>query len=199
MNDRLRVAVADDERDTREFLSEIMPRLGHEVVVSAGTGRALLEGCQRTSPDLVVTDIRMPDMDGIEVAEAVNRGRPTPVILVTAHSEPEYLNRATGEHVMAYLVKPVNEAELRATIGVAMRRFHQFMSLTQEANSLRQALEDRKLIERAKGILTRRLHIDEDDAFRRLRKRASDHNQKLVVVARKLIDSDEIFQVMERL
>jgi two-component system, response regulator PdtaR len=194
----LRIAVADDEADTRQFFQEVLTHLGHEVVAVVENGRQLVERCRATRPDLVITDIRMPDMDGIEAAAAVNRERQVPVILVTAHHDAASLSRSGVGHVMAYLSKPIKPVDLQAAITLAALRFDQFRQLSQEAASLRQALEDRKLIERAKGIVMKRLRVDEEDAFRRLRRLASDQNAKLVEVAQQTVSADEVFQELER-
>jgi response regulator NasT len=195
----LRIAVADDERDMREYLHEVLPRLGHEVVVEAENGRQLAEEIKRTDPDLVITDIKMPDMDGIEVSTAVNREKQVPVILVSAHHDAELLVRAGADHIMGYLVKPVKEADLKTAITVAMLRFRHFLALAKEAADLRQALEDRKLIERAKGIIMKRLRVDEEEAFRRLRKLASDRNRRLVEVAHRIVSAEEVFHELDRI
>jgi response regulator NasT len=193
----LRIAVADDEPRMRDYYQDILPRMGHWVVCAAESGRALVEACARTRPDLVITDIKMPDMDGIEAANALSQDEPLPVILVSAYHDPELFQRASEEHILAYLVKPIKQAHLEAAIAIAVQRFDQFRALRQEAGELRQALEDRKIIERAKGILMKRTGLDEDQAFRRLRKMARDQNQKLAAVAQMLIRADEAFQMPE--
>jgi two-component system, response regulator PdtaR len=194
----LRIAVADDEADTRQFFQEVLTHLGHQVVAAVETGRQLVERCRATRPDLVITDIRMPDMDGIEAAAAVNREQQVPVILVTAHHDAASLSRGGTAHVMAYLSKPIKPVDLQAAITLAVLRFDQFQQLSKEAASLRQALDDRKVIERAKGIVMKRLRVDEEEAFRRLRKLASDHNIRLVEVAQQAVSADELFQQLER-
>jgi len=194
----LRIAIADDEADMRQFLREVLAQLGHQIVGEATTGAQLVQQCRSATPDLVITDIRMPDMGGIEAAAAVNKERQVPVVLVTAHHDADFLSNGSG-HVMAYLSKPVKTVDLLAAINLAVLRFDQFKQLQSEAATLRQALEDRKLIERAKGIVMKRLHIDEEDAFRRLRKVASDHNQKLVEVAQRVNAADDVFHQMEQL
>jgi len=194
----LRIAIADDDRDIREYLHEVLPRLGHEVVSVAESGKQLVAQVQATQPDLIVTDIKMPDLDGIEVAAQVNRQRPVPVILVSAHHDAELLSRSQNEHIMNYLVKPVSEPDLKTAIVLAMTRFKHYVALSKEAADLRQALEDRKVIERAKGSIMKRLRVDEDEAFRRLRKFASDHNQKLVEVGGRINAAEDIFHQLER-
>jgi response regulator NasT len=197
MNRALRVAVADDERDTRDYLREMLSRLGHEAVTVAD-GQQLVELCRTSPPDLIITDIRMPGLDGIDAALVVNRERPVPVILVTGHHAPDVLSRIGPDPVMAYLVKPVNHADVEAAIALALMRFEQFQSLRKESADLRQALEDRKVIERAKGIVMRRLHWDEQEAFRRIRKLANDHNRKVVDVAAEIERADEVFRTLEK-
>jgi AmiR/NasT family two-component response regulator len=199
MSEALRIAVADDEPEMRDYLQTVLPRLGHRVVATAENGRQLLECCRREKPDLVITDIKMPGLDGITAALAAHRERPTPVIVVTAYHEPQTLAQAAAGNVMAYLVKPVKEADLKAAITVAMRRFGQLLDLAREAAETRQALEDRKLIERAKGVVVKRTLVDEEEAYRRLRKLASDSNSKLVEVARSVAAAEEIFHCLDRL
>jgi two-component system, response regulator PdtaR len=194
----LRIAVADDDRDVRQFFEELLSRLGYEVVAVAESGRQLVERCGSTRPDLVITDIKMPDLDGIAAAVEVNREGPVPVILVTAHHDTELLARAGEDHIMAYLSKPAKPVDLQAAVSLAMLRFGHFQALRAEAASLRQALEDRKVVERAKGILMKRLRLDETEAFRRLRKRAADNNRKLAEVAQTVLTADEVFQALEK-
>jgi AmiR/NasT family two-component response regulator len=183
----LRIAVADDEPDMRDYFRKILPLLGHQVVAVAATGRELLDGCRRESPDLVITDIKMPDMDGIEAAVALYQNGPVPVILVSAYHDEEFIERAKEDHVVAYLVKPIEQADLAPAIALAMRRFRQLEALRREAADLRQALQDRKVIERAKGLLMKDHALDEPTAFRHLQKLARDTNRKLVDVARPVI------------
>ncbi|MGL4465245.1 MAG: ANTAR domain-containing response regulator [Planctomycetia bacterium] len=194
MKRSLRIVVADDEVRMREYLQELLPRMGHTVVASAATGNELINVCRSHRPDLVLTDIKMPDLDGIDAAVAIYREQPVPIILISAHHDKPSLERASGVHVMAYLVKPIELADLEAAIMVATRRFEQFQSLQKEAADLRQALEDRKIIERAKGILMKRGSIDEEEAFRRLQKTARDRNQKLVQVAGMIVTTEEILR-----
>jgi two-component system, response regulator PdtaR len=196
---RLRIAVADDDQEMREYLREALQRLGHEVVAVVGTGRELADSCRAAAPDLALADVRMPDMDGIEAAAVVNRERPVPFVLVSAHDTDELMGRAGVDHIMGYLVKPVKEADLKAAISVAMLRFQQFLTLAREAADLRQALEDRKLVERAKGAVMRRVRVDEEEAFRRLRKLSSTTNRKLTEVARDVLAAEDVFHRLDAL
>jgi len=191
MINRLNIAVADDELEMRDYFRETLMVLGHELVGAAENGTELVKLCQETSPDLVITDIKMPDMDGIEAATRIRDDKPVPVILVSAYNEPELIERALADHVLAYLVKPIKQADLETAIALAMRRFQEFQALHQQASDLRQALDDRKLIERAKGILMKRAGLDESDAFRRLQKLSNDKNQKLVEIAQMILTAEE--------
>jgi AmiR/NasT family two-component response regulator len=184
MTQPLRIVVADDEPDVRDYYRKILPRLGHHVVAAAGTGMELIALCREHRPDLVITDIKMPELDGIDAAVKIYEEMPIPVILVSAYSDEKLIERAEADHIMSYLVKPIKNTDLVPAIGLAIRRFEQFEALRREASDLRQALEDRKLIERAKGILMRELNLSEPEAFRRLQKTASARNLKLIEVAR---------------
>jgi AmiR/NasT family two-component response regulator len=192
MSTCLRIAVADDEPDMRDYYKAILPGLGHEVVTVAESGRELVEQCRTSQPDLVISDIRMPDMDGIDAAVAINESRPVPVILVSGYHDAELIRRAEADHILAYLVKPIKQSDLVPAIALAMRRFEQFEQLRREANGYRQALEDRKIIERAKGILMKRTALDEEAAFRRLQKLASEKNLKMVELARAILTAEEV-------
>jgi response regulator NasT len=196
-NHTLRIAVADDDPEVRTYFQELLPRLGHQVVV-ADNGRHLVDQCRVLEPDLVIADIKLPDMDGIEAAQAINRHRETPIILVSGHHNAELLERAATGPIMAYLTKPVKQADVETAIRLARVRFEQFHALRQEAADLRQALEDRKLIERAKGIVGRRLGLDEQEAFTRLRKLASNRNWKLVEVSQAVLRAEEMFHLLEK-
>ena len=193
MTRALRIAVADDELDMRDYFQQILPILGHEVVAVAQDGRELVEQCRELKPDLVITDIKMPDMDGIDAATQIYRNGPIPVILVSAYHDPEFIRRAESNHILAYLVKPIKQADLEPVIAIAMRRFEQFQALHKEAADLKQALEDRKVIEKAKGLLMKKASLDEHDAFRRLQRLASDKNKKLIDVAQMILMAEEAF------
>jgi response regulator NasT len=194
MNHSLRIVVADDEADMRDYFQRILPLLGHQVVGVAQSGRELIECCRTVNPDLVITDIKMPDMDGIDAAREVCRSRAVPVILVSGYHDRELIERAESHDILAYLVKPIKQADLEPAISLAMRRFQQFQALAKEAGDLRKALVDRKIIERAKGILMKKANLDEPDAFRRMQRLASDKNRKLIEIAHMILTAEEAFQ-----
>lgn len=191
MTSSLRIVIADDEPRMRDYLWQSLERLGHQVVGAARTGRELIDHCRTHQPDLILSDIKMPDMDGIEAAAQVYRTDAIPVILISAFHDVDLIERATRNHILAYLVKPVKDTDLAPAIAVAMERFGEFEALRQEAADARQALEDRKVIERAKGILMKRTGLAEPDAFRRLQKLASSKSKKLVDIARSVVTAEE--------
>lgn len=187
MTTSLRIAVADDEPEMREFFEKVLPRFGHQVVAVAENGRQLVEHCRQLKPDLVITDIKMPGLDGIEASSQVCRERAVPVILVSAYHDPELIERAEADHVVAYLVKPIGLADLQPAISIAVRRFAELQALQQECTDLRQAPADRKVIEQAKGLLMKLAGVDEKDAFGRLQQLAADKNQKLIEAAQSIL------------
>ncbi len=188
MTKQLRIGVADDDPLIRKLLKEMLTRAGYQLVFAVDNGRALVSQSQAHRPDVVIADINMPDLDGLDAAAAIYQDAPVPIILVSSYHDQEYINRALENHVSAYLIKPINQAELETSIALAVRRFEEFRALQTEAADLRRALNDRKVIERAKGLVMKHLHVDEAEAFRRLQKMASSKNQKLVEVASKIVD-----------
>lgn len=195
MNNRIRIAVADDEIDMRDFYEQVLTRLGYQVVAVAKDGRDLVDQCRVTSPDLIITDLRMPVMDGLQAIHSVSEERAVPAIVVSAYHNDEYLERARDEHVQAYLVKPIKSADLEPAIVLAMKRFEELESAQREARDLRSALEERKVVERAKGILMDRANLSEADAFRRLQKLSNDKNVKLAEIARMIVTAEDAFAV----
>jgi response regulator NasT len=190
--ERLRILIADDESIRVLSLRGQLAALGHTIVAEASTGEEAVALASKTHPDLAILDIKMPVMDGIEAAERITRERPIPIILLTAYSETQLVERAAQANIAAYLMKPVSEEDLLPTITLALTRFKQFQALRQEVADLREALEARKLIERAKGILMRRLDLTEDEAFRRLQKQSQDTNRRLAQVAEAIILADQM-------
>ena len=193
MNRSLQIAVAEDEPIMQQYLEETLTLLGNRVLMT-GTGKELIERCQKEKPELVITDIRLPDMNGLDAAAKVYDSAPVPIIVVSAFHDTELVERAERNHVLAYLVKPIKQQDLEPAISIAMSRFREFTDMRDEADSLRQALEDRKIIERAKGLLMKRAGLDEPEAFRRLQKLARDKNQKLVEIAHMIVTAEEAYQ-----
>jgi response regulator NasT len=187
----LRILIADDESIRLLSLRKQLAALGHNVVAEASTGDEAVSQAASALPDLAILDIKMPVMDGIEAAEKITQARPIPIILLTAYDEAQLVERAAQANIAAYLMKPVAEEDLLPAITLALARFRQFQALRQEVADLREALEARKTIERAKGILMRRLNLTEEEAFRRLQKQSQDSNRKLAQVAEAIVVADQ--------
>ncbi|MHB1007364.1 MAG: ANTAR domain-containing response regulator [Chloroflexota bacterium] len=192
MKRRLRVLVADDEAIRLLSLTAQLHNLEMDTVGEASNGREAVDLARELKPDLVILDIKMPEMDGIEAAKAITAERPVPIVLLTAYSERELAQRAIEAGIFAYLIKPISEADLLPAIVLATSRFAEFQLLRREIDDLREALETRKLIEQAKGILMQRRRLNEADAFRLMQKQSQNENKRLVEIARAIITADKM-------
>ena len=189
----MRILIAEDEPVEALALKEQVAAMGHSVVGEAATGREAVDLAKRLSPDLIIMDIKMPDMDGLEATQIVTRHRPTPVVIVTAYCDQKLVEQANDVGAFAYLTKPFRQEDLGSAISIARTRFEEFSTLRQEVDDLKMALETRKLVERAKGILMERLNIGEADAFKLMQKHSRDQNRKLGQIAEAIVAADEIF------
>jgi response regulator NasT len=151
-------------------LKEMLTNLGYLVIGDVGDGQSAVNLARELKPDVVLMDIKMPDMDGIEAAKILTAEQIAPVVLLTAHSQKDLVERAKEAGVVGYLVKPFRETDLLPAIEVALSRFEEFRSVRQEVDDLQHALETRKAVERAKGILMDSQGMDEQEAFRRIQK-----------------------------
>lgn len=161
-----RVLIADDEVLIRTNLQEMLETAGYQVVCSCSDGFAAIEGCQKYHPDIVLLDIKMPMLDGIAAARFVlEHGLSPVVIMITAYSDLQLVEKAKKFGIAGYLVKPVSETILIPTLKVAVARSEELKTLREQVVKSKQALEDRKLIEKAKGILMQRENLSEQQAF----------------------------------
>lgn len=192
MRRRLRVLIADDEAIRLLSLKAQLRNLEMDTVGEASNGREAVLLARELKPDLVILDIKMPELDGIEAAKAITAERPVPIVLLTAYSDPELAKRAIEAGIFAYLVKPISEADLLPAIVLATSRFAEFQLLRREIDDLKEALESRKLIEQAKGILMHRRRLSEADAFRLMQKQSQNENKRLVEIARAIITADKM-------
>ncbi len=180
---RWRIIIADDESLIRLDLREMLTHLGYDVIGEASEGRSAMDLARTLRPDLLIMDIKMPGLDGIAAAEELTRERIAPVVLVTAYSDQALVERARDAGVVGYVVKPFREAELRPVIELSRARFNEFRTLEREVGDLREALETRKLIERAKGVLMEVHGLREAEAFHRIRKTSMDARKSMKDVA----------------
>jgi len=187
MAQQLRLVIADDESLIRMNLKETLVGLGYLVVGEAGDGVSVVNLARELRPDLVIMDIKMPGMDGIAAARELTRARIAPVLLLTAYSEQHLVERAKEAGVVAYLVKPFREAELLPSIEIALARFVEFQTVEQEVHSLKEALETRKVVEQAKGILMESQGLKESEAFHRIRKASMDTRKSMREIAEAIL------------
>lgn len=192
MMDTLRVVIADDESIRLMSIKTQLESLGLQVVGEALNGKQAVDLVCRLKPDLAILDIKMPEMDGLEAAKEIAAQYPIPVIVVTAYSERTLAERAIEAGVFAYLMKPISEEDLLPAILLARSRFREFQDLTKGISDLKEALETRKLIERAKGILMERRNLSEAEAFRRMQIQSQNENKKLSEIAQAIIMADRM-------
>jgi two-component system, response regulator PdtaR len=185
---RRTVVIAEDEVLIRMDLREMLTEEGYHVVGEAGDGKAAIELATEHRPDLVILDVKMPVLDGIAAAEAIARDRIAPVVMLTAFSQRDLVERARDAGAMAYLVKPFNITDLVPAIELAVSRFQELAQLEREVAGLTDRLETRKAVDRAKGILQEGLTLSEPDAFRWIQKTAMDLRLSMRQVAEGVIE-----------
>lgn len=189
-----RIIIADDESLIRMNLRETLVGLGYLVVGEAGDGVSVINLARELRPDLVVMDIKMPKLDGIQAAKVLTEEKIAPVLLLTAHSDKELVERARDAGVVGYIVKPFRDAELMPAIEVARARFEEFLTLEQQVGDLKETLETRKIIERAKGMLMDSQGLKEADAFRRIQQLSMNSRKSMREVASALLLANQIEQ-----
>lgn len=187
----LRVLAADADPAARAFYRDALTALGHHVCL-ADSGRQILDLCKAVTPDLVITADRLPDAGGFEVASALCADRPVPVVVAAESPDPGAW-AAAGCHVLGHLARPLRADALAAAVTIAVRCFDQLRAAREEAAQLRQALEERKVIERAKGAVVRYCAVGEDEAYRRMRKLATDGGKRMIDVARDVLAAADVF------
>jgi response regulator NasT len=188
----IRIMLAEDNDLVSLTLEEQLKGLGYEVLGIARSGTEAVSLANRLRPDLIIMDIRMPEMDGTEAATRIRDQFPVPIIMLTAYADNETIKRAEAAGALGYLVKPINENELTPAIRIALARFKEMQILRSQVDELAESLEARKLIERAKGILMQRLGLNERDAYERLRQRARDKRTKMKDIAQAIIEAEEL-------
>ena len=190
--EKWRIIIADDESLIRLDLREMLTHLGYDVIAEAGDGRTAVDLARKLRPDLMIMDIKMPEVDGIAAAEELTRERIAPIVLLTAYSDQALVERARDSGVVGYVVKPFREAELMPVIELSRARFNEFRTLEMEVGNLKDALETRKVIERAKGVLMETHGLRESEAFHRIRKTSMDARKSMKEVAEAVLLAHEI-------
>lgn len=194
MADTLRILIADDESLHNMALTSQLETLGHEIVATATTGQEAVDLAGETRPDIAFLDIRMPGMTGPEAAHEIASSRPIPMIILSAYSDRRTVDEATRSPIFHYLVKPVDPDDLAPAIAVAQARFRDWIDAKKQRDVLETKLEERKLIERAKGILMDTRGLSEREAYRFLQKTSQDRNTPMVDLARKILLAAPLLQ-----
>lgn len=187
-----RILIADDESIIRFDLSERLTGLGYTVVGEAADGHVAVSLARRLQPDLVLMDIKMPKLDGIAAARTLLQERIAPVVLLTAFSDRDLIEDAGEAGVLGYISKPFREADLVSTLEVAIARFQELRAIEEENANLKDTLETRRLVERAKGLLMDTQGLSESEAFRRIQKLAMDRRKSMKEIAEAIILAREI-------
>jgi two-component system, response regulator PdtaR len=186
-----RVVLAEDEALIRLDLAEMLGEEGYDVIGQAADGDSALALVRELRPDLAILDVKMPKLDGITVAERIGDEGICPVIILTAFSQRDLVNRASAAGAMAYLVKPFTKADLVPAIEIAVSRFTERVQLEREVAGLADRLETRKLVERAKSLLQQKFDLSEPDAFRWIQKTAMDKRVPMRRVAQLVVDESD--------
>jgi response regulator NasT len=199
MAEAMKVLIAEDEPVVAQGLRVQLEELGHSVVGVAYDGRDAVAKAGSLAPDFILLDIKMPRLDGLEATRQIMAHRPAPIVLVTAHSDPDLIQQAMVNGVMGYLVKPVNRKDLVPAIALATSRFGDLMALRKDVQGLKEALVLRQQVARAKGILERRMGLNEDEAHKRIQHLARHERCTLGEAAGKVIAADRFFAHLETL
>ncbi len=199
MTGRLKVLIGEDEPVVAQGLRAQLEALGHSVVGIAHDGRDAVAKAESLEPSFIMLDIKMPRVDGLEATRQIMAHRPVPIVLVTAHSDPDLIQSAMTAGVMGYLVKPVDRKDLAPAISLAVSRFGDLMALRKDVQSLKDALMLRQQVERAKGIMQRRMGLSEDEAHKRIQHLARHERCTLGEAAGKVIAADRFFTDLDTL
>ncbi len=189
---KLRILLVDDESLIRLDLREMLREQGHEVVGEAGDGEEAIELATKLDPDLIIMDIKMPKMTGLEAIARINQNKRIPTLMLTAYSQPELVEQAVSNGVFAFLVKPIKEHDLLPTLEVVIARSDEMKQLEKELGSVKETLETRKLVEKAKGLLMDSFGLTEAAAFRKIQKLSMDKRKPLKEVAEAIILAQEV-------
>jgi response regulator NasT len=184
----MRVLIAEDEALIRLDLVELLEESGYNVVAQAGDGEEAIALARQLNPDIVIMDVKMPKMDGITAAEVITEERIAPVVMLTAFSQRELIDRASRAGAMAYVVKPFDASDVIPAIELAHARYSQIMTVEAEVSDLEERLASRKIVDQAKGLLQEGLGISEAEAFRWIQKTAMDMRKPMREVAQGVIN-----------
>ena len=188
----LRIIIADDEPIIRLDLRQLLETMGHTVVGEASDGASAVSMAKQLRPSLILMDVKMPAMDGIEAAALIWRERIAPVLILSAYGQGDLIERASDAGVFGYLIKPFKETDLLPALQITMSRYSEMMVLEKEVGRLGDALETRKLVDRAKAILMKKFELTEPDAFRRLQVQSMKSRKPMKDLAEAIILAEEV-------
>ena len=189
-----RIILAEDDSVIRMDLREELQRQGYLVVGDVGDGQSAINLARELRPDLVIMDIRMPELDGIEAARALTSERLAPVVLLTAFSDDELIERAREAGVVNYITKPLRQSDLKPAIEIALARFQEFREIESQVKTLEDQLATRKVVEKAKGVLMEKYKLTEQEAFRRIQKLSMNNRNSMREVAEAILLAEEVNQ-----
>jgi AmiR/NasT family two-component response regulator len=186
----INILIADDESLIRMDLKEILQENGYNVIGECKDGKEVLAFFEKKTPDLLILDIKMPELDGLQTLKKINDSEEyprVPVIMLTAFSQPELIEQAVGFGVFAYIVKPIKESDLLPAIEITIARANEMNFIQQEVGKLKETLEIRKIVEKAKGILMTAYSLNESEAFRKMQKLSMDTRRPMKEIAEEII------------
>lgn len=192
---KLKIVIAEDEYLILMGMKNNLEDLGYEVVGEVTNGKELVQIVLEKNPDLIIADINLPVMDGLEALRNISQTKFVPSIIVSGYDDEELISKAKDIGVLGYLIKPIDESDLKAAIEIALSRFEDIKELKSELETTKEALESRKIIERAKGIVMERLQLSESEAMKFLQKKSRNSNKKIVDVANEIIEADKAFRL----
>ncbi|MBN1468708.1 MAG: response regulator [Fusobacteriaceae bacterium] len=190
--DSLRILLAEDEFLCLIGIKNNLEDLGHEVIGEASDGLELVDMALKKKPQLILTDINMPFLSGIEAVKKINDSMTIPTIIISGYHEDKLIEEASDLGIFNYLVKPVDLRDLKIAIEVSMARFKDYKKMEEELENTKNLLEERKIIEKAKGILMKHQGLSENEAFIKLQKMSKDKNKKMILVANEIIEAAKL-------
>lgn len=182
-----RVLVVEDESITRMDIAMMLEDNGYEVIAQASNGEVALEKTFSLNPDLIIMDIKMPKLNGLKASEIISKKLHTPILILTAYSQREYIERAKQANIMGYLVKPITEASLIPAVEIALKQAENANSYREQVQNINKQLQERKIVEKAKGIIMKKFNVPEDDAYKKMRKISMNKQVTLEKVAKHII------------
>lgn len=182
-----RVLVVEDESITRMDIAMMLEDNGYEVIAQASNGEVALEKAFSLNPDLIIMDIKMPKLNGLKASEIISKKLHTPILILTAYSQREYIERAKQANIMGYLVKPITEASLIPAVEIALKQAENANSYREQVQNINKQLQERKIVEKAKGIIMKKFNVPEDDAYKKMRKISMNKQVTLEKVAKHII------------